>query len=640
MKHSSVMRRITAATLCCILLFSAAFPVRAASEEDDASKVRLAKQLDGVIDKAMDALVFSLTNLLFSADNLGSVVRSRRFPTADEYAAAEHAGFYRGTDGALQGSGWSLGFASRSVIPVSWRRNAQGEADPNGMCLDKAHYFGGYFGCKTTHIYNDEQVHLAMLSAGTDRNGNGVQDLIIYAAVDNIGLSNGTVRDVRIAAQNALQTKGVTAEDILSFQIAATHAHTVVEALGMSVSTLFTTALKNHFLLRRDRAVEPELLQTICAQTADAACEAYDGMENGTLYYYETANVNTFIQENAVGLHDGQDVEWIRDKTETGAAQQEFFGCWYFAGESGQKTLLANIGLHPTGACRYSDRVSADVPYYVGQILQGAGVNFVFMQGAQAAVSLNHYYTADAVAWAKAHALTADKWAARYGASYAAERYNGYQKRNKTIESGEAEYFGVRATAYTIAHFLLDNVDLSYAVEPVVDAKMAEAVIPLDYGLVYVGAVTGVFGYNTVRDVPSETRYGVMTEIGYLALGSKVVMLSLPGEVSPALVYGSKDNWGGRSWSGATSWTGGTFPYAPIAQYARQALGEDKRILSMGIANDEVGYIVPDTDSADNFLTKTLFDLDGQNEELMSPGRPSGSALVAAFRDFFDTDAD
>ena len=92
--------------------------------------------------------------MLLTADSGKLLLKSRRYPTEAEFLAAEHPGFYAGTDGALTGDGWSLGYAGRSVIPAAWRCDADGNDDPNGMCFKKPHYFGGYFGSKVSNNRN------------------------------------------------------------------------------------------------------------------------------------------------------------------------------------------------------------------------------------------------------------------------------------------------------------------------------------------------------------------------------------------------------------------------------------------------------------------------------------------------------
>ena len=151
-----------------------------------------------------------------------------------------------------------------------------------------------------------------------------------------------------------------------------------------------------------------------------------------------------------------------------------------------------------------------------------------------------------------------------------------------------------------------------------------------------IAQLSGAFGYKTIRGTDSETGYGIMTEIGYMSFGNDVVMVTLPGEVSPALVYGTDPDWtDSELWYGETSWRNEAWPYAPIAEYAQNALGSSKRILSLGLCNDELGYILPSTDTAQNFLTKTFIGGRCDNEELMAPCADAGIFLTESYKRFF-----
>ena len=108
-----------------------------------------------------------------------------------------------------------------------------------------------------------------------------------------------------------------------------------------------------------------------------------------------------------------------------------------------------------------------------------------------------------------------------------------------------------------MAHFILDFIDRTNVVEPSYTVRMSETCIPLDYGIMYLAAVSGTFGYNTISGVDSETGYGIMSEIGFVQLGENAAMLVLPGEVSPTLMYGTKADYSGTgAWQGAGSFSG------------------------------------------------------------------------------------
>ncbi len=633
-KKTGIKKRVLALILAVVMIFSVTLPASAKTEKKDNS-LAVAQVFDKVWDAFADVVIKFVVRGLFAADNLGWLFKSNAFPTADSYLSQKHEYFYEGTDGKVQGESWKLGYSSEGFIPAEWRENAEGKADPEGMCLNKTYYFGGYFGNTVKDIYDNEQVYITVLSAGNDANGNGIDDVIILGAIDNIGVSNGNVRDIRAAVSDALCEKGIEKDDIVAFEFNATHAHTVIEALGMSLDGVFLTALGNHFLFRKNRAIEDDLYNSIRESAAKAAAAAYDSMEDGQLYYFETANANDFMKENTINNNTSG---LVRDKLEYGADCQKFFACWYFEGESGTNTILANIGLHPTFANRTSSRVCGDVPYYMWKAMQDAGYQFMFIQGSQAAIGLSANYTQAGADWATENALTYEDWVARYGEKYAKKHFEGNKK-----EDGEKQYFNIRATGYTVAHFIIDSIDKSEPVAPVYDIKMEEILIPADYSIMYIAAVGGVFGYNTVKCPETETGYAIATEIGYVQLGENVVMLMLPGEVSPLITFGTDEAYTGDSkWQGEGSWNGTEWNYLPLDEYAKAALGEDKRVIAMGICNDEIGYVMPDTDTAENFLTKTfLANKDGifgraDNEELMMASCKAGSALAEAYKNFFE----
>ncbi len=625
------LKIIVALILTLSLVIAPATTAFAADNGSDYNtKFKFAHAIDKIFDTVLDVAIGGAMKALFSADTFGFLSKNRSFPTEEEYFSQKHDYFYEGTNGSLDGESWKLGYSQASVIPLSWRENAEGKQDDNGMCLNKTYWFGGYFTSTVDKIYDDETLNLCVLSAGTDKNANDIEDIVVFASLDNIGMSNGNVRKIRQAISDELVKAGIAADDIIAIEFNCTHAHSVIEALGMSLDSVFLTALKNHFLFTKDTAVKKELFNNICDKAAECALNAYKGMKDGSLYFYETENLDDFMAKNAVDAETGTDFAVARDKLEYGADCQKNFACWYFKADDGEKTVLANIGMHPTFAGRNSKRVCADYPYYFNLAMQSMGYNAVFVQGSQAAIGTNCHYTPEGEKWAQDNTLSKDEWVARYGQKYADKKY-----------SEEQDYFRMRAFGYSLAQAVTASISEENEVAPKLDIKMSEAVIPFDYSIMYVAGNSAVFGYNTIRCKGSETGYGLVTEIGYVQLGDDVVMLMLPGEVSPAITFGKADSYEGTdSWSGENSWSGDTWDYDTLENMAKAKFGNDKTIIAIGIANDEVGYVMPDSDTADNFLTKTIFADYGyqfgraDNEELMMASKHSGSALAGAYEKF------
>ena len=74
----------------------------------------------------------------------------------------------------------------------------------------------------------------------------------------------------------------------------------------------------------------------------------------------------------------------------------------------------------------------------------------------------------------------------------------------------------------------------------------------------------------------------IVTEVGYLRLG-QLSVACIPGEIYPELVYGKFQQ---------PVAAGVDFPQAPLEPAVSQLL-PDPRWLLLGLANDEIGYIIP-----------------------------------------------
>jgi len=84
--------------------------------------------------------------------------------------------------------------------------------------------------------------------------------------------------------------------------------------------------------------------------------------------------------------------------------------------------------------------------------------------------------------------------------------------------------------------------------------------------------------------VPGGTRgrVALLTEVAYLQLGD-LSIAAIPGEIYPECVYGKYQD---------PVEPGADFPEAPLETAISDIL-PSKKILVLGLANDEVGYIIP-----------------------------------------------
>ena len=513
------------------------------------------------------------------------------FETVDEYYAGESENFYEGTetflDAPAKNAKWKLGFGKASMVPENLRDGS------------KEYYTGGYFTQKINGVYDDQGANAVALN---DSSGRGT---VIIVSVDGIGICNADVRTIRAETERKLAEAGVKS-DIVAINISATHCHTVIDTQGFGLGTLVLKVFQNLFsflpFIEKARSIEEEFHPLMIDAVSDAAAEAYNNMEKGELYYFETAGVG-YSERNNNYLDD--EYGYIFNKRYDKEGYQHVIACFKFVPDNAQSrpTVIANLGGHPTTINRSTKLLSADYPHYIEQKINEAGMNFAFIQGAQSPISVN------------AGAVKTPEILEEIEADIAADPIN-------------EDYDQPKKLGYEFARLIIDAQKDAQRVAPVINVKMAEVTVPLEYGLMELGAVSSLLGMTTVKDKSAPSGYSIITEIGYLEIGTDLVMLTVPGELIPQLVYGNVVD-ASESYLG-TDWE---------LDYTADLIGEDKTVLVMGLCNDAIGYIVPDNDYAP-FIADSLWDTElaeklfgkaqHHYEEMLSTGSNAGSTIIGA----------
>ncbi len=535
------------------------------------------------------------TNLVNSVINgafnlLSSFFPTSSIPTAEEYFAGESENFYEGTedflDAPAEGAKWSLGFAKASLVPDNL-------ADGS-----KKYYTGGYFTQQVDSVYDDQQAHAIALNDGSDRG------TAIFATIDGIGVSNADIRTIRARAEEKLKAKGITS-DIIAININATHCHTVIDTQGFGlvlIPQVFHNIAANLPFINTIRSIDSEFYELMIEGTAEAIANAYTDMEEGTLYYYETERI---ARDDEKGIYQDDEHSYLRNKRYDTEGYQNFFACFKFVPDNAESrpTVFTNIGAHPTTINRATTKLSADFPAYIEKKLNESGSNFMFIQGAQSPISVRK----DGV---KTESVL-DEVAAEIAA-------------DATVE----DYRAAKILGYEFARLIIEAEKNAVEVAPLLNVRMSEVKVNLDTGLLQLGATSQLLGFTTVKDSESRSGYSIITEVGYVELGTDIVLLTVPGELIPQLVYGNvvdkTEAYLGKDWE---------------IECTADIIGEDKTVLVMGLCNDAIGYIVPDNDYAP-FIADSLWNTDmGEKlwgkyhrhyEEMLSAGSTSASSIMTA----------
>lgn len=580
MKKST--KKILSVILAVTLLFSCSMVAFAADEDRSSAGNKAMIAVTDGINGVLNAL-FKGFGSLFPKD----------FPTVDEYYKNANENFYDGMevfiDEPAEGARWHLGFGKASIVPE------------NLIDGTKKYYTGGYFTQKVDGVYDDQGANAIAIS---DNSGRGT---VVMVAMDGIGINNGDVRAIRAEAERKLEKLGVDS-DIVAININGTHCHTVIDTQGFGLE-LIPKAFQNIFsvlpFVEKTRSINKEFLAEMIDGASDAVAEAYLNMESGELYYFETAGIGRNDDKNAF---PDDEYDYLYNKRYENEGFQNVFACFRFVPDNTDSapTVFTNIGAHPTTINRSTTLLSADFPHYIEEKLNAEGMNFAFIQGAQSPISVHRDHV-------KTEEILAEV--------------------NAQIEADPIvnDYASAKKLGYEFARLIIEAQEKAQSVDPVLNVRMAEVTIPLEYGLMELGAVSGLMSTTTVYDESSPCGYSVISEIGYVEFGTDIVMLTVPGELIPQLVYGNvvdrTEAYLGTDWE---------------IECTADIIGRDKTVLVMGLCNDALGYIIPDNDFApfiadslwnNDFGTKLFGKQHSHYEEMLTTGSKTGSVVMTALND-------
>lgn len=579
-------KSLLAVILSVCILFSCMGTASAAGAADNSAIIGASNFVNAIINGAL-----WLVELAYPFNDYMSVEEYLKNPSED---------FLNGTeafiDSPANGAKWRLGFGKSSCVPENL-------ADGS-----KEYYTGGYMTQKINGVYDDQGVNAVALN---DSSGRGTA---VFAAVDAIGVSNADVRAIRRAVFNKLEEKGIK-NDIIAININATHCHTVIDAQGFSlelIGQIFRNMLAVIPGIDPIRSIDSEFYDVLIDGASDAIINAYLAMEDGELYYFETAGVGR-DDENSVYTDDEYD--YLYDKRYQEEGFQHKIACFKFVPDNAESTptVFSNLGAHPTSINRNTSLLSADFPHYMEERMNEYGYNFVFLQGAQCAMGSR-------TGNVKTQAVL--------------DEVDTYMKANPDEEA----YRGARTFGYELARLVNEAIGNAKRVDPMLNVDMDEVVIPLDRGIFHLAAASQLLGFTVVTDRSNGSKFSFISEVGYIELGSDIVILTAPGEIDPHLLYGnavsSEEAYLGTSWDLA---------------YPAETLS-DKTVLTLGLCNDAIGYILADGDYAP-FIADSLWGMEigdwklgealfgeyhRHYEELLAAGGKAGSTVMSAINALID----
>lgn len=321
-------------------IFSGLKDVNSAEDfKDNAAKVfynSLNKVVEGLV-KMISAIIPAPKSWINKADYDDSDVLKGRSVYATE---------------AKEGNEWSLGYASRSLIPAD---------------IDEGKY---YLGRDLTNrmaqgVYDDMRIRVAAIDDGS---GEG---LTVIGAIDALGVNSTDIRAIREGVLKAFENTGVK---ISGINIMSTHSHSALDTQGVSTEffyKLFTASYVNLFNIKnQDRLKNADYFKNyFIEQSVIAVTEAINAMEPGKLYFSEV-DVSQYVRDKR-GLIAKEDIPKV--------ASMKFVPA---SGEA--STYLTDFSCHPTSFSAGNGLVSSDYIYFLDKYIAAHdnGAHLVFFQGA------------------------------------------------------------------------------------------------------------------------------------------------------------------------------------------------------------------------------------------------------------------
>ncbi len=572
-------KKLIALILAVVMLFSSTTLTASAVDFNSASEP-ITQFLGKALGTVFTGLVAVINSFLGEND---------KFVAEKDYS---YDNFYEGTGDfiseASQGACWSLGQAEASLVPEDWQDEKYNL------------YLGGFiseqnfFTNDVREILDDMKVRVIAMDDGS---GRGIS---VFATIDSIGIANGDTRIIR-----EMLGEYAKKNNISSINIFSTHTHSGIDTQGLWTE-IFRKWPKNIFsaltrIGETEQGTDPEYMSFLYDTVTAAIKAAVEDMEKGIMTYAEKDIGAEYFNNKNRPSADGLDTELRRLVFSP-------------ANNSSRPTINLNKSSHPdvVGLATESDPVkghgvSGDYIYYIGEVLNGAGYDFMFFNGAIAGI-----YIGRVDVEAPTRRDTADNYGTEIGKLVLSMTMTEEEiLADEYLMSLDFTKEQTEGHSYIPWYKGWEPVKQEY-VEPILNLKLKTVELPITNPVIKAAGKLGVVNY--LVKVTDNGKYFVTTEIGYMEIGKSMKIAFVPGEFCADL------------WNGGTSLTaeGSISGEAFEGKTVTEIFGEETVVF--GLANDAIGYIVPDND----YCMCLAF---GHYHETLSLGEKTASTMMSAFEE-------
>ena len=509
--------------------------------------------------------------------------------------------FFEGTKKFLKNPSkngkWSLGYANINLTPLDYAK--------------RNYYMGGYISPDNGFKNLIEEVVDAMKGraiALDDGSGRGVS---VFCTIDCIGTTNGDIRVIRKKFKEKFEAL-YPDRKIASVNVFSTHTHSCVDTEG--IWTDFPGKLLRNFKRKKkgngalERGADEQYMRFLCEGVSDTLIKAVQDMCEGEL---------TLAQKDIT-----EDYFSNRNRPSAPSIVTDITRLIFTPDDKSKTpTMIINLPAHPDvagfpvkdepGSGR---RLSGDYVYYLGETVSKAGYNLMFFNGAICAIYMARGKSNDDL-----------KFHHRYEESIRFGREIGRiaLSLTKTLDEikkdkllyDEAEIATDTELAkrnggkYTLWCEGWEPVE-EKKVKPLLNIRIKEVKIPIMNPLMAAAGKLKLANFKVLTE--GKGKYAIYSEIGYIEFGKELKVAMVPGEFCCDLLKG-----------GASLYADGSITHTDFGlPSVRDIFGEDT--IAFGLANDAIGYIVPDNDY-------TMGDPMNHYHELVSLGCLTGSSVMKGF---------
>lgn len=508
---------------------------------------------------------------------------------------------------------WRLGYSQKSIIPE--------DISSKKYCIAGNTRLPANF---AQGVLDDVRVRTIALD---DNSGRGT---VVFCSVDCIGISNKNIRKIR-----ALLAEFSAENNISYVNISSTHTHSSIDTMGIW-GEIIAVMSNNRKVLKNGEgelldSCDNEYMQFLFGVIAESVKEAVSTMEKGKLYesYMGSASMNNLSDEDtlkAKGLYG-----YVWDRREPYDCSTQLLKLRFVPEDKSKKeTILLNFGAHPyinsmkQKGKGNGDLISGDFVYNLGDYLERNNYNFIYFNGAVAAVYPSRLYS--------------DRLDLQGQARAVGEEIGRISLAMNMTKEEIAKNPSVNPGAYDVsAGIFAENEKSNYSkwveakgdevieeteLKPILNLIVKKTDLQVDNPIFYAVAKYRIGSYTILPG--KDGRYTSFTEVGLVELGGKRKIALVPGEMEPAVLSGSQAVRAEES-----------FLRTGFSSVALNASAKDENLTVFGLTNDAIGYIIPDNDFSMMFLGtgKTMKKLFGNHYlEIFSFGKNTAVSIANSFK--------